>query len=53
MKAFAEQICKAYPNASAIHWILDNARYHKSDEILKFIETTKIKIIIWPHIPQI
>lgn len=48
MKVFAEQICKAYPNASTIHWILDNARYHKSEEFLAFIATTKIKIHYLP-----
>lgn len=48
MKAFAEQLCKAYPNTSTIHWILDNARYHKGDEFLEFIKTTKIKIHYLP-----
>jgi transposase len=48
LKAFAEQLCKAYPNASAIHLILDNAGYHKSEEFLRFIETTKIKIHYLP-----
>lgn len=48
IKSFAERLCKAYPNASKIHWILDNGKYHKSEELLKFIETTKIKIHYLP-----
>lgn len=48
LKAFAEQLCNAYPNASAIHLILDNAGYHRSEEFLKFIATTKIKIHYLP-----
>jgi transposase len=48
LKAFAKQLCGAYPNASAIHLILDNAGYHKSKEFLEFIETTKIKIHYLP-----
>lgn|SRR3990167_995509 len=48
MKAFAEQLCSAYPNASTIHWILDNAGYHKSEKLLEFIKTTKIQIHYLP-----
>lgn len=48
IQAFAEQLCKAYPNASTIHWILDNARYHKSKALLEFIKTTKIQIHYLP-----
>jgi transposase len=48
IKVFAEQLCKAYPKASTIHWILDNAGYHKSKELLEFIKTTKIKIHYLP-----
>lgn len=48
LKAFAEQLCSAYPTASTIHLILDNAGYHKSSEFLQFIETTKIKIHYLP-----
>jgi transposase len=48
MQAFAEQLCKAYPNAPTIHWILDNAGYHKGKEFLEFIKTTKIKIHYLP-----
>lgn len=48
LKAFVLQLCAAYPNASAIHLILDNAGYHKSEEFLKFIATTKIKIHYLP-----
>lgn len=48
LKAFVTQLCAAYPNASAIHLILDNAGYHKSEDFLKFIATTKIKIHYLP-----
>lgn len=48
LQVFAEQLCAAYPNASAIHLILDNAGYHKSEAFLKFIATTKIKIHYLP-----
>ena len=48
LKAFVMQLCDAYPNASAIHLILDNAGYHRSTEFLKFIATTKIKIHYLP-----
>lgn len=48
LKAFADQLCKVYSYASAIHLILDNAGYHKSKEFLKFIGTTKIKIHYLP-----
>jgi transposase len=48
LKAFAEQLCAAYPTASAIHLILDNAGYHKSKELLQFLEATKIKIHYLP-----
>jgi len=48
LKAFAEQLCKAYPHASTIHLILDNAGYHKSKAFVAFIETTKIKLHYLP-----
>lgn len=48
LKAFAEQLCNAYPTASAIHLILDNAGYHKSAEFLEFLATTKIKLHYLP-----
>lgn len=48
LKEFATQLCAAYPDASKIHLILDNAGYHKSEEFLNFIETTKIKIHYLP-----
>lgn len=48
IQAFAQQLCRAYPNATTIHWILDNAAYHKSKEFLEFIKTTKIKIHYLP-----
>lgn len=48
LKEFAVQLCAAYPDAPTIHWILDNAGYHKSKEFLQFIETTKIKIHYLP-----
>jgi transposase len=48
LKAFVTQICAAYPSASGIHLILDNAGYHKSEEFLKFVSTTKVKIHYLP-----
>lgn len=48
LKVFVLQLCDTYPNASAIHLILDNAGYHKSEDFLKFIATTKIKIHYLP-----
>ena len=48
LKVFVTQLCATYPNASAIHLILDNAGYHKSEDFLKFIATTKIKIHYLP-----
>lgn len=48
LKAFATQLCAVYPSASCIHLILDNAGYHKSEEFLKFVATTKIKIHYLP-----
>jgi Transposase and inactivated derivatives len=48
LKAFLLQLCAAYPNASAIHLILDNAGYHKSEAFLKFVATTKVKIHYLP-----
>lgn len=48
LKAFVMQLCDAYPNASIINLILDNAGYHRSEEFLKFIATTKIKIHYLP-----
>jgi len=48
MQAFAQQLCKAYPHASTVHWILDNAGYHKGKEFLAFIKTTRIKIHYLP-----
>jgi transposase len=48
LKQFAQQLCNAYPNTSTIHWILDNAPYHKNPEFLAFIATTKIKIHYLP-----
>src|SRR3989338_448161 len=52
LKAFAEQLCKAYPNASTIHLILDNAGYHKSKAFVAFIQTTKIKVHYLPAYSQ-
>lgn len=48
LKAFVRQLCAAYPTMSTIHLILDNAGYHKSDEFLSFIATTKVKIHYLP-----
>src|SRR5579872_2803250 len=48
LKTFITQLCLAYPDASAIHLILDNAGYNKSEELLKFVATTKIKIHYLP-----
>lgn len=48
IKAFAEQLCKAYPHAKTIHWILDNARYHKSKELQEYLDTTRIKVHFLP-----
>lgn len=48
LKAFASQLSAAYPEASTIHLILDNAGYHKSEAFLKFIAATKIKIHYLP-----
>lgn len=54
LKTFVVQLCAAYPNASAIHLILDNAGYHKSEEFLKFVATTKIKIhYLSPYSPNL
>jgi len=48
LKAFTKQLEEAYPTASTIHLILDNAGYHKSKEFLAFVATTKIKIHYLP-----
>lgn len=48
MKAFVTQLCEANPSATAIHLILDNAGYHKSQLFKDFIETTKVKIHYLP-----
>lgn len=48
LKSFAIELCAANPTAETIHWILDNAGYHKSKEFCAFIETTKIKIHYLP-----
>jgi transposase len=48
LKAFAVQLCADNPTAKKIHWILDNAGYHKSKEFSEFIETTNIKIHYLP-----
>lgn len=48
LKTFISQLCAAYPLMSTIHLILDNAGYHKSDEFLKFVATTKVKIHYLP-----
>ena len=48
MKAFVTQLCEANPLASAIHLILDNAGYHKSQLFKDFVATTKVKIHYLP-----
>lgn len=48
LKSFAIELCAANPTAKTIHWILDNAGYHKSKEFCAFIETTNIKIHYLP-----
>ena len=48
LKGFVEHISNRYPEARKIHFILDNAGYHKSAEFLEYIKTTNIEI---HHIP--
>lgn len=48
LKDFVNQLEQAYPLASTIHLILDNAGYHKGAKFLEFIETTKIKLHYLP-----
>lgn len=48
LKTFVTQLCAAYPKMSAIHLILDNAGYHKSEEFVRFVATTKVKIHYLP-----
>jgi len=48
IKAFLNQLIAANPNATAIHIIWDNAGYHKSKELLAYIETTIIKLHYLP-----
>lgn len=48
LKEFILKLCKAYPDVSLIHLFLDNAGYHKSEEFLKFVATTKVKIHYLP-----
>lgn len=42
IQGFLNQLIAANPQAEKIHLILDNAGYHKSEEILNFISNTKI-----------
>lgn len=54
LKTFIVQLCAAYPNSSTIHLILDNAGYPKSEEFLRFVEATKIKIhYLAPYSPNL
>lgn len=48
IKAFLEQLIASTPSISKINLIWDNAGYHKSKEILDFVEGTKIKIHYLP-----
>jgi len=45
-------LCKAieerYPKAGTIHIICDNARYYRSKEARKFLETSRIKLVFLP-----
>lgn len=42
VEAFLQQLIDANPDAKNIHIIWDNAGYHKSEQILSFIKSTKI-----------
>lgn len=48
LKQFAERLIQANPDAKVIHWILDNAGYHKSKAFTEWIKTTNIKIHYLP-----
>ena len=45
---FFKKLEAAYPNARKIHWILDNAGYFTSDEVTKYLETSRIKVHYLP-----
>ncbi|NIU88066.1 MAG: IS630 family transposase, partial [Nitrosopumilaceae archaeon] len=48
IRKFLEQLMAANPNADKIHIIWDNAGYHKSQEIINFIKSTKITLHYLP-----
>lgn len=48
IKAFLSQLEKQHPDKKSIHLIWDNAGYHKSNEIKKFVSQTKIKLHYLP-----
>lgn len=48
IRDFFKQLMAANPTAERIHIILDNAGYHKSKELLSFIETTNITLHYLP-----
>jgi transposase len=48
IQAFLEQLIEANPRAKKIHLILDNARYHKSKEILSFVSQSNITLHYLP-----
>jgi len=45
---FFNKLEAAYPKARKIHWILDNAGYFTSDEVTKYLETSRIKVHYLP-----
>jgi transposase len=45
---FFKKLEGAYPHARKIHWILDNAGYFTSDEVTKYLETSRIKVHYLP-----
>lgn len=45
---FFKKLEAAYPKAGKIHWILDNAGYFTSDEVTKYLETSRIKVHYLP-----
>ena len=48
LKGFATHLIAANSQARIIHWFMDNAGYHKSDEFLEFIKETNIQIHYLP-----
>ncbi len=43
-----ESIARAYPLSSEINVILDNARYHYSKEVKKYLKDSRIKLVFLP-----